>query len=80
MADTSVQSDELYVGYLPVPVRQRRFLRVAVPTILWVVCGLSFVWARSQHTPGEGVWEQPQPVTPRGTMVAKPYPILFTSD
>lgn len=77
-ASTSPASDELYVGYLPVPARQRRFLRWAVPSVLWALCGASFLWARTQHSPGAGVWDQGQPLKLHGTLVARPYPILFT--
>lgn len=72
--------DELYVGYRPVPPRQRRYLRRVVPVVLWGMCAASFLWARSQHSPGTGVWEDGQPVELRGVVVARPYPILFTQD
>jgi hypothetical protein len=71
--------DELYVGYLPVPPRQWRFLRRSVPTILWLLCGVCFLWARSQHSPGNAVWDQGQPVKLRGTIIARPYPLLLTA-
>ncbi|MCC6320257.1 MAG: hypothetical protein IT438_02335 [Phycisphaerales bacterium] len=77
-SDRGRASDELYVGYLRVPRRQKVFLRWAVPTTLWIACGLSFVWARSQHSPGEGTWDTLKPMTLRGVIVARPYPILFT--
>lgn len=82
MADASrtTAGDELYVGYLPVPPKQRRFLRWAVPATLWALCAVSFLWARSQHSPGPGVWDQGQPITLRGMVFAAPYPILFAHD
>lgn len=70
--------DELYVGYLPVPPRQRSFLRWAVPAVLWLLCATSFFWSHSQHSPGPAVWNVSQPLTLRGVLTAKPYPILFT--
>lgn len=72
--------DEIYVGYLPVPPMQRKFLRWAVPLALWILCAASFLWARSQHSPGPAVWYDGQPVKLRGVIVANPYPILFTED
>ncbi len=72
--------DELYVGYLPVPPRQRSFLRRAVPVTLWLVCAASFLWARSQHSPGTAVWDDGQPVKLRGVIATMPYPILFAED
>lgn len=82
MTDTSPMTgpEEIYVGYLPVPRKQRRFLRWAVPVTLWAGCAASFFWARSQHSPGAGVWDDGQPITLHGIVVGSPYPILFTQD
>ncbi len=77
---TAHAPDEMYVGYLPVPPKQRKFLRWAVPFSLWVLCVASFLWARSQHSPGPAVWDEGQPVKLHGVIVSKPYPILFTQD
>jgi hypothetical protein len=74
------QQDEIYVGYLPVPPRQRRFLRRSVPVTLWILCAASFLWARSQHTPAAAVWEDGQPIKLHGLVISDPYPILFTVD
>jgi hypothetical protein len=76
----AAEDQEFYVGYLPVPRRQLTFLRWGVPLTLWLLCGVSFLWMRSQTSPGPAVWEDATPVTLSGTIVAKPYPILFTSD
>ena len=82
MPDTSPSAGqcEMYVGYLSVPPRQRNFLRWAVPVTLWVLCAAGFFWANSQHSPGAAVWEDGQPITLHGVLVANPYPILFTQD
>lgn len=82
MADASpvAEPDELYVGYLPVPPRQRSFLRWLVPAALWLLCAISFLWARSQNSPGTAVWDQGQPMKLHGVLVAAPYPILFMQD
>ena len=77
MPDRETGADELYVGYLPVPQGQRRFLRLGLPLVLWVACGATFLWARSQHSPGTGAWDQGQPMRLMGVLVAAPYPMLF---
>lgn len=71
--------DEIYVGYLPVPPRQKHFLRWMVPAALWIACGACFLWARSQHAPGAAVWDQGRAITLRGTVLAHPYPMLLTT-
>ncbi len=72
--------DEFYVGYLRVPVGQRRFLRIVVPVVLWTLCGVAFVVARSQRDPGAAVWDSGLPRAFTGTLVVSPYPVLLTSD
>lgn len=82
MADASPSSgrDELYVGYLPVPPKQRNFLRWCVPVTLWIFCAAGFLWARSQHSPGAAVWDDGgQPMKLHGVIVSNPYPLLFTN-
>ncbi len=69
---------DLYVNYLPMPVRHKRFLRVAVPITLWVLCTLTAIYTLSQPDPGPAVWDDGKSVTRTGIMVAHPYPILFT--
>lgn len=72
--------DEFYVGYLPMPAGQRAFLRRAVPAVLWLGCAAVFAWAWTQHSPGEGTWEQARTETFRGVVVATPYPVLVADD
>lgn len=79
-AASPTRSDEIYVGYLPVPPGYRRFLRFAVPITLWILCALSVVWTRSQGDPGTGVWESGQARTFTGTILAHPYPMLLADD
>ncbi len=79
-ASSPSRPDEIYVGYLPVPPGDRRFLRWVVPATLWLLCGISFLWAWSQHNPGPAVWEDGQAKSFRGTLIASPYPILFADD
>jgi hypothetical protein len=75
-----VEQGDLYVGYLPVPARQKRFLRVAVPAALWLVAIASVVIAISQPDPGRGEWETGRARTFEGILVARPYPTLFADD
>ncbi len=78
MPEASVRSGDLYVSYLPVPSRDRRFLRYFVPATLWMMCVASFLWARAQHSPGTGVWDDATPLKLSGTLVTAPYPMLIT--
>lgn len=78
MPDANEISGDLYVNYLPVPARDQRFLRYVVPGTLWMMCVASFLWARAQHAPGTGVWDDATPVKLSGTLVTAPYPMLFT--
>ncbi|MBY0261540.1 MAG: hypothetical protein K2Q20_04315, partial [Phycisphaerales bacterium] len=79
MPDPEPTSGELYVGYLPVPSRLKRFLRVAVPVVLWLMCGASVLFAWSQRAPGNAVWDT-TPVTLSGTLTLRPYPVLVGDD
>lgn len=76
-ARTSPDDDPFYVGYLALPRAHRRWLRVAVPLILWamVFAGLGMLWA--QRAPGGGTWETGRPITREGVLVASPYPLLL---
>jgi hypothetical protein len=69
---------ELYVGYLPVPPGVRRFLRWAVPAVLWVSCIACAAWAMSQRDPGPAIWEDSAPKSIEGTLLATPYPMVLT--
>lgn len=71
---------EFYVPYLPVPARQRRFLRFLAPGVLWLFVGAAVLAAYSQSAPGPGVWETGVARTFQGTIHALPYPALFTND
>lgn len=79
MPDRDLAGSELYVGYLPVPPRLRRFLRVVVPVVLWLMCGASVLFAWSQRAPGTAVWET-TPMTLSGTLTLRPYPVLVGDD
>ncbi len=83
---TSSQSaatrEDLYVGYRPLPPRDRKFIGVAVPIALGFLFGFGGVWAATQSDPGAGVWQTTSadgtPPVFRGVIVARPYPVLYT--
>jgi len=66
--------DEFYVGYLPMPAGFLRFIRIAVPSLLWVMVLAAAAVALSQRSPGNAVWEDGQPVERIGTLFERPYP------
>jgi hypothetical protein len=70
----------LYVNYLPMPARHRRFLRVVVPACLWVLAGITAIWALGQPDPGPAVWDDGKSVRVSGVVRAHPYPMLVTDD
>lgn len=70
---------DLYVGYLPVPRRYVKFVRVVVPLTLWVLAMMGAVWASRQPDPGAAVWEDEAPQVFAGTILAKPYPLLLAA-
>lgn len=74
------ESSEFYVPYLPVPVGHRRWLRVLVPCVMWVLAIVAGLFAYSQSNPGAAVWEDGKARAFKGTIVAHPYPALFTAD
>jgi hypothetical protein len=74
------EQGELYVGYLAVPAGVKRFLRIAVPVVLWIVAIAAVVVARTQPTPGMAVWESTEERQVTGVLTARPYPMLYVSD
>lgn len=74
---TKARERGFYVGYLPVPMDVRRFLRVAVPIALWILAIAAFVISRSQRSAGKGEWETATPRTFTGTLIATPYLMLI---
>ncbi len=69
-------TDEFYVGYLPVPVRQRMFLRFILPAILWLTVAIAAFTAARMRDAGAGVWDTSERRVFVGTLDASPYPIL----
>lgn len=77
MNDTPSDQFDLYVGYLPVPRRFVKFVRVVVPLTLWGLAMLGLAWASRQPDPGGALWEDEAPHAFAGTVLAKPYPLLL---
>lgn len=68
--------DEFYVGYLPLPAGYLRFIRIAVPSLLWLMVLAAALVALMQRSPGNAVWEDGQPIERTGTLYEKPYPYI----
>ncbi|MBL8745309.1 MAG: hypothetical protein JNK58_03025 [Phycisphaerae bacterium] len=76
MTTQAPKPDEFYVGYLPLPWGHSRFLRIAVPVMLWLLLGVSIGIAWTQRGPGEAVWDDGVERTWTGLMRVSPYPML----
>ncbi len=79
-ASGSDDAPAMYISYFKVPPREKRFLRLYVPGMLWMLAALAFVWARAQQSPGAAVWEDSKARSFTGWYLAKPYPMLFADD
>ncbi len=66
-----------YVGYLPLPRALRRPLFFITGLSLWLLAGLSFVWAVKQNDPGAGRWDDQSLRTFTGVILTTPYPMLI---
>lgn len=67
----------LYVGYLPTPRRDRRALRLLVPTILWGLCAISALIAANLAPAGDAVWDS-ETTTIDGVLISRPYPAVVS--
>lgn len=76
----ALQADELYVGYLPVPTGQRRFLRACVPALAAVVLAAGGLWSGAARSPGRGVWDTSAVRTLEGLACSRPYAMLRVPD
>lgn len=70
------ESPPMYVGYLPAPRREKRFLRIAVPLVLWIGAVVSGLVAWRMQDPGDGAWDIGNEQTWEGVLRAEPYPLL----
>lgn len=68
--------DEFYVGYHPLPWGHSRFLRVAVPVMLWVMAVVAGIAAWRMHNPGAGTWDTAAERTWTGIVRTDPVPML----
>lgn len=68
----------LYVGYLPVPGRHRRFLLVLVPALLLGLAAAALAITLSQRSPGRAVWDTGLRQDWTGVLTTDPYPMLTT--
>lgn len=75
---TDPPTDPIYVGYLPTPRADRRFLRLAVPAILWALCAIAALLAITYAPAGDAIWNTDDTVTLEGTLIANPYPAIIT--
>ncbi|MFM1822587.1 MAG: hypothetical protein RI967_853 [Planctomycetota bacterium] len=67
-----------YVGYLPLPRADRRFLALAVPVAAAALLALAATFAVGQRRPGFGVWETGREIVLEGEIVRAPHPVLRT--
>lgn len=66
----------IYVGYLPLPAKHARFLRVFAPSALWTLAVLAGVSAWKMRDPGPAVWNTGAVERWTGTVIVEPYPRL----
>ena len=69
--------DDFYVGYGPLPKKDRRFLLKAVPAGLLGVAGAGAFIGTRAASEGGGKWETGTPVTLKGRIGFHPYPVLW---
>jgi hypothetical protein len=72
--------DEFYVGYLPLSTGYLRFIRIAVPSLLWIMVAAAAAIALLQRSPGTALWDQGQPIERTGILRERPYPHIITPD
>lgn len=73
-------SDDFYVGYGPLPDRDRRFLLRAAPLGLASLIGLGAFTASRARSSGGGRWETGTPVNLTGRVTFSPYPTLWVGE
>lgn len=73
-------SDDFYVGYLPLPRSDKRFLLGLVSLLVVGVTVASVLISSQQNDPGEGDWDLNNPVTVTGVLRTDPYVMLSVSN
>ncbi len=76
----SNNEDDFYVGYGPVPQKDRRFLLKAVPAGLLGLAGMGAFIGTRAASDGGGQWQTATPVTLKGRIGFHPYPVLWVGD
>lgn len=71
------QRDDLYVGYLPMPPRYVRFLRILIPALLIALVAINAIAVWQMRSPGPAVWDTSSVIALTGTVRAHPYPALI---
>jgi hypothetical protein len=69
--------DNFYVGYGPLPKRDRRFLLKAIPVGLLGIAGAGAFTGSRAASDGGGQWETATPVSLKGRIGFHPYPVLW---
>ncbi len=75
--NSEANTNDFYVGYLPLPTAHRRSLSFVIPAILLVLVGAGAIIAAAQRDPGPAVWDTTAPHQWTGTLIAHPYPMLL---
>ena len=70
---------EFYVGYLPMPMRLARFVRLTLVLLFALCSGASMLLARYHANPGSGSWNTAEVATFEGVIEAAPYAMLRTN-
>jgi hypothetical protein len=70
--------DDFFVGYLPTPARQKRFLRGAIIVLILATTTAALLIAACQRDPGDGTWNLGSVDAYEGVLEFTPYPILRT--
>lgn len=67
---------DFYVGYLPTPQRDLRFMRWFVPVAALLACALAGLVGAFARPTGNGTWETGAEIVLEGELVARPFPML----
>jgi len=67
---------DLYVGYLPTPARDARFMRLLIPSLVGLGLVLAVVFSAFARPTGRGVWQTGREVTLEGELISSPFPML----
>lgn len=74
------QTDEFYVGYLPMPDGHRQFVSTLILTLLIWSIGMGTIIVITMRDPGIARWETGSMKTWSGTLIEHPYPMLIPDD